>query len=145
MAEEFDCNRRRWLRAAGVALTGGLAGCVTSDASAEPPERVPFDSDATCADGFEIVEEDARIALGTQPTLTLRLHNAGGVPISFAITVIFKQGTSTGRPIQTGNAELHGLLDPGDTVSRTATSDARDIENTRFYDLSVSLECPSDT
>ncbi|MBB6646100.1 hypothetical protein [Halobellus ruber] len=141
MSEEPSLARRRCLRAAGVALAGGLAGCARSGAVAAPSDDLDFRSDAPCADDFEVVEEAARIELGSQPSVRLRFRNTGEVPIRYEVTVIFEQGTSLGIPARTGRDTLSGRLDPGETVVASATDDAADIENTEFYDVSVSLEC----
>lgn len=141
MATEQGVARRRFLQAAGVAVAGGLAGCARSGAVAEPSEELEFQSDATCADDFEIFEEAAQIELGSRPTVRLRLRNAGESPIGYDITVIFEQGTSLGIPARTGRAELSGALGPGETLVEAATDDASDVENTESYKLNVSLDC----
>ncbi len=135
--------RRGYLRAAGVAIVGGLAGCARSGAVAEPSDEREFQSNAACADDFGIFEESAQIELGSQPTVRLRLRNAGEVPIGYDITVIFEQGTSLGIPARTGRAELSGRVDAGETTVVSATDDASDVENTESYKLNVSLDCLS--
>lgn len=141
MSDHPGWSRRRWLRVVGAGLAGGVAGCTGRGGTNE--RSLAATDDVPCADDFRVTAEAARIELGTVPRVRLRLHNTGDVRIEYGITVIFQQGTSLGIDTRTGRTTLSGTLDPGESVRRTATDDARDIQNTGSYELSVSLSCLS--
>lgn len=127
-------SRRGFLGALAAGLSA-VAGCSTTDATGRTTTARP------CATGFEIADRRVRIERGTTPEVTLTLHNGGETPIEYEVTVRFTQGTSLGRSIRSGRDVLTGPLAPGETVTRTATDDAPEVENTSGYDLAVSVEC----
>ena len=129
-------RRRRELLGGVAAALGAVAGCSTTGATGETTTARP-----SCAAGFGIVDRRVSIERGTAPTVGLTLHNAGATPVEYEVTVQFTQGTSLGRPIRSGRDVLTGALAPGATVTRTATDDAPEIENTSGYDLAVTVEC----
>lgn len=129
-------RRRRELLGGVAAALSAVAGCSTTGTTGQGTTARP-----SCAAGFEVRDRQASIERGTAPTVTLTLHNAGETPVEYEVTVQFTQGTSLGRPIRSGRDVLTGTLASGETVTRTATDDAPEIENTSGYELAVAIAC----
>jgi hypothetical protein len=136
-SDETRWSRRRWLATVGAGVSAGLAGCVGSDAG----PTIAVSGEAPCADAVAVTEEAARVVTGQRPEVRLRLRNTGDVPVAYEVRVVFLQGTSLGIDARTGRTTLDGTLGPGETTTRVATDDARDVRNTDTYELDVSVAC----
>lgn len=134
-------SRRRVLRGLAVGLASGVAGCTQS--SATPERSFAAEESPPCAADIDILEHMVSIDSGTPPEVQLKLRNRGDIPVRYELTVTFQQATSTGKDVRTGQSTLSGRLGAGDTVIRTATDDAYEIENTDSYSLTASITCLS--